>query len=780
MFVENTRYDAVDLSPLGTYKKMFRTLPDSDVTLGSALLEMGYGDIDYATRCAQENANAAKEYPSVKGLDLTEEEAGAIACFALPGYQGLANLRDVVNAGLAGFKSRINLFYARKFVYLLMSGLRKFRRTSFQPSQPVYSVLTSRVPLNAGEASLVQQQQYYEVGRTVTWWNIATVTTNYDAACRAATQYPEATIFSLYGEQMWGYNIAPFVGSVTATNEPIIVLEPELEFTVESIEQTGPTLVVSAKCRPRENLPLQDIIKVGFRAHYAGEKIINPITCNPESTATQFIEGHACGAINEDDDSDDNIEDQEENCGCDGAEVDDIAELAKMGGSIVSGSLPWGWKWRKYPKDGSPYGRFVLDKGDPSIATFTGGFLRSSSAMVLGENIINPGSVVSWSIKLIKLNGCFPEIGIVPACSDYKVTGYKASPGWYFNSYSSAIFKRKDYIFRPYYESYGLQKTYGEVVKEGDTVGIILDTKKGTLSFVLDRVNQGIAYKNIPLDTPLIPCVILFRTGDTIQIKPGVKTKEVSCKAKVPQNIYAKASSCNIADVNWDSVSDAEYYQIKAKGRTRIAATKKHKHALDMLLPGTETKICVRAVFKDSVSEWSAPVLLKMPSWRCDWGPSQAMLLADNYEVSKENHRIATKTYEGIGTAVIRGTTILPADSETSWGVKVLRSKDNNGMGIHIGISPYDEGPNKDAVWCIDCNSPNVLKGKTSLSTKKFGEYVHEGDTVGVIMNMVKGELSFVLCGEKVVAPFDNIRLDKPIVPCVLLKNEGDSVELVV
>ena len=45
-------------------------------------------------------------------------------------------------------------------------------------------------------------------------------------------------------------------------------------------------------------------------------------------------------------------------------------------------------------------------------------------------------------------------------------------------------------------------------------------------------------------------------------------------------------------------------------------------------------------------------------------------------------------------------------------------------------------------------------------------------------MDTTKGELSFVLSGVNLGIAFDGISLDEPLVPCVVLKNEGDSVEL--
>ena len=44
-----------------------------------------------------------------------------------------------------------------------------------------------------------------------------------------------------------------------------------------------------------------------------------------------------------------------------------------------------------------------------------------------------------------------------------------------------------------------------------------MDTAKGGLSFALNGVDLGAAYGGIPLDKPLVPCVLLYRNGDFIE-----------------------------------------------------------------------------------------------------------------------------------------------------------------------------------------------------------------------------------------------------------------------
>ena len=46
-----------------------------------------------------------------------------------------------------------------------------------------------------------------------------------------------------------------------------------------------------------------------------------------------------------------------------------------------------------------------------------------------------------------------------------------------------------------------------------------MDTTKGELSFVVSGLNLGIAFDGIPLDKPLVPCVILDGCeGDSVEL----------------------------------------------------------------------------------------------------------------------------------------------------------------------------------------------------------------------------------------------------------------------
>ena len=122
----------------------------------------------------------------------------------------------------------------------------------------------------------------------------------------------------------------------------------------------------------------------------------------------------------------------------------------------------------------------------------------------------------------------------------------------------------------------------------------------------------------------------------------------------------------------------------------------------------------------------------------------------------------------------------------------ITKSRNNDGDYISIGVAPSDIDQNENCNydkcgWYFYCyistlwsGPPHNYENKEYGPRKEDGKYVHTGDSVGVVMDTAKGELSFVVNGVNLGVAFDGIPLDKPLVPCVLLGCVGDSIELVI
>lgn len=191
-------------------------------------------------------------------------------------------------------------------------------------------------------------------------------------------------------------------------------------------------------------------------------------------------------------------------------------------------------------------------------------------------------------------------------------------------------------------------------------------------------------------------------------------------------------------------------------------------------------------------SEWSDSIKFTPKfSEICSWSKCPEKVSDERkYTLNNENPRLATKTSNSGCWTTVLGNMPVPSNSIVSWDVKVTESRRNNGSCIMIGVAPPDVDQNADrnfekSGYYFNCfestlffGPPCCFKGKEYGPRKDLGQYVHKGDTVSVIMDTTKGELSFEVNGVNLGVAFNNIPVDKKFVPCVILGHKNDSVEL--
>ena len=237
---------------------------------------------------------------------------------------------------------------------------------------------------------------------------------------------------------------------------------------------------------------------------------------------------------------------------------------------------------------------------------------------------------------------------------------------------------------------------------------------------------------------------------------------------------------------------------------------KKEKNCFSFVLDFLEAEaiytVKVKGIFNGKKeSEWSeeAEFIAPMFSECCVWKECPGYVdKKKKYSVDEKNPRTATKigdSHDGYGYGygrydfcTIIGNAALPQNKVTSWNIKILKSKHMNGSGIYIGVAPFDINQNEDenckeCGWYFGCcdstlcsGPPHNYKSKEYGKRKREGQYVHTGDSVGVVMDTTKGELSFAVDGVNHGVAYDGIPLDKPLMPCVFLYWKNDSVELII
>ena len=135
---------------------------------------------------------------------------------------------------------------------------------------------------------------------------------------------------------------------------------------------------------------------------------------------------------------------------------------------------------------------------------------------------VNPPKfpVASWNVKVLESGGGYGGgciyIGVAPSDIDQNENNNYYKCGWYFDCYGSRLRSGPPHNYR--WKEYGPRKGDGQYVHTGDSVGVVMDTAKGKLSFVLNGVNLGVAYEGIPLDKPLVPCVLLKWQGNFVEL----------------------------------------------------------------------------------------------------------------------------------------------------------------------------------------------------------------------------------------------------------------------
>ena len=461
------------------------------------------------------------------------------------------------------------------------------------------------------------------------------------------------------------------------------------------------------------------------------------------------------------------------------------------------------FKWKECPESVEKSFKYSVDEKNARISTKSSETGYYSS--IIGGIPFPKNRVTSWNIKILKSKGNDGSgifIGVVPFDITQNEGDYSVDHGWYFNCYCSKLYSGPPHSRpgKPYGPS---GKENGEFIHTGDSVGVAMDTTRGDLSFVIDGINYGNAYEGIPLDKPLVPSVVLYHKGDSVELDPSeAKENAGDSSIHAPTGLTAKSEAWDSVILTWDPVIGASHYQIEVDGSKTLCNTSVKPIIIRKELhPDSEHTFRVRTVKDDSVSEWSD--LIKERTLKTsDFSESVWKKFSDQnlfmmarpgyaeYSVDNENPRITTNACSGYFN--IFGSVPLPLNKEVSWSVKILKSKDNDGNKISVGVAPFDLNHDvsddyKKTGWYFDCygstlhsGPPHNFKSKEYGPRKEDGKYIHTGDTIGVVVDTTKGELSFVLNGANLGVAYEEIPLDRPLLPCVVPYFKGDSFELII
>ena len=171
--------------------------------------------------------------------------------------------------------------------------------------------------------------------------------------------------------------------------------------------------------------------------------------------------------------------------------------------------------WKECPDDVEEKRKYTVDKENPRIATN----INDWWCTIIGNMPLPLNRVTSWTIKKIKsVNnyGSSTYIGVAPSDINQTKTSNYFECGWHFSCIHTTLWSGPPHDYKN--KDYGPKKGHGGYSVEGGSVGVVMDTTRGELSFVLDGVNRGIAYENIPLDKPLVPCILQLKENESFEL----------------------------------------------------------------------------------------------------------------------------------------------------------------------------------------------------------------------------------------------------------------------
>ena len=196
------------------------------------------------------------------------------------------------------------------------------------------------------------------------------------------------------------------------------------------------------------------------------------------------------------------------------------------------GGKGWGWcktmhfttpviseycTWKECPDSLDYAKRYSVSEGRPRVAKKDLCVFGINST-IIGSAVLPPNKVTPWDVRILKSANSRGGIlvGVAPFDIDQNSNENQRACGWYFHCFFSTLWSGLPHDYKN--KDYGPRKEDGQYVRTGDPVGVVMDTAKAELSFVLGGVNLGVAYEGIPLEKPLVPCVILWYAQDTVEI----------------------------------------------------------------------------------------------------------------------------------------------------------------------------------------------------------------------------------------------------------------------
>ena len=162
------------------------------------------------------------------------------------------------------------------------------------------------------------------------------------------------------------------------------------------------------------------------------------------------------------------------------------------------------FSFKKCPINISEDKKYIVNDDKGNIVTKT---CKNSFVSIVCEYELEEPKEYKWKIKILKNYADNILIGVAPNDIDITNSLY-TNYGWYICTSSS--------LFSGPPNNYCGKESNLKVIKE--EVIVVMDINKRTLKFIIDNIDKGESYNNIPIDKPLVPVIFLYNVNDSVEI----------------------------------------------------------------------------------------------------------------------------------------------------------------------------------------------------------------------------------------------------------------------
>ena len=223
------------------------------------------------------------------------------------------------------------------------------------------------------------------------------------------------------------------------------------------------------------------------------------------------------------------------------------------------------------------------------------------------------------------------------------------------------------------------------------------------------NVKEELAEEWLDFDT--LPSVKVERvTAGRVYVKLGAKEDEIEVLTTHGlDGLVTQKASWSLTG----STFKANEYLLRKEGKNY------YSFLPDAMRENAAYTVRVKSACSTRESKWSegAEFLTSAFSYFCTWKECPDNVNKNiNYTVSAANPKMATTTGSIGSCCTVVGNLTLPQNKITSWSIRILKSKKNNGSGIYIGVAPSDidqnDYNNRDKCgWYFICYSSALYSG---------------------------------------------------------------------